>query len=81
MQRFIAEMCKIDPAFKTQPFAERDFFQQVAIKGYDAVASERVPTFTFDVPWSNYVPEEWYEEDLRAFQSKWGFTPADIKLR
>lgn len=81
MRRFIAEMVKVDPTFKTQPFAERDFFQQIAMKGFDAVTSERVPTFFFDVPWEQYVPHEWYDEDLVAFRRKWGFTPGDIKIR
>jgi hypothetical protein len=81
MKRFIAEMCTIDPRFKTQPFAERDFFQQVAMKGFDAVTSERVPTFFFEVPWEKYVEPDWYADDMEMFVKKWGFTPADIKIQ
>lgn len=81
MRRFIAEMCSVDPRFKTQPFAERDFFQQIAMKNFDAVTSERVPIYTFKVPWHDYVPDEWYEDDLQEFVKKWGFTPGDIKVR
>jgi hypothetical protein len=81
MRRMVAEMCKLDPRYKTQPFAERDFFQQMAMKGFDAVVSERVPTFFFEVPWDKYVPEEWYQEDLGEFTAKWGFRPADIRIK
>lgn len=80
MKRFVAEMCKVDPRFKTQQFAERDFFQQIAQKDFDIITSERVPVFFFDVPWEQYVPQAWYAADLDAFRAKWGFTPGDIKI-
>jgi hypothetical protein len=50
------------------------------MKGFDAVVSDRVPTFFFEVPWHEYVPDEFYSQDLAQFTRKWGFQPADIKV-
>ena len=79
LQRFVAEMAVLDHNFKTRVFLERDFFQTINSKGYHAISSERVPIFSFDVPWDEYVPREWYEEDKAYFEKKWGFAPANIK--
>lgn len=80
MARWIAEMAPFDPNIKTQPFLERDFFQTVASKGKCAVSSERVPIFSFDVDWRQYVPEEDYMTDRELFQAKWRFNPEDVVI-
>lgn len=79
VSRFIAEMCPLDPQIKTQPYLERDFFQSVASKGYSSVSSERVPIFSFVVPWEQYVPPSDYVQDEATFKAKWKFVPEDIK--
>lgn len=79
VNRFIAEMCPIDSEMKTQAYLERDFFQNVAAKGYSAVSSERVPVFSFSFDWRQYIPFADYEHDKAHFQSKWRFVPEDIK--
>lgn len=78
VNRYIAEMCPLDPTMKTQAYLERDFFQNVAAKGYSAVCSERVPIFSFSFDWRQYTPASDYAHDKAAFQSKWKFTPEDI---
>ena len=79
VSRFIAEMCPLDPSMKTQAYLERDFFQNVATKHYSAVSSERVPIFSFDVPWDLYVPPGDYAHDAGFFSAKWKFLPDDIR--
>lgn len=79
MNRYIAEMCPVDAEMKTQAYLERDFFQNVAAKGYSAVSSERVPIFSFAFDWRQYIPQDDYEHDKAHFQSKWRFVPEDIK--
>lgn len=79
MNRYIAEMCPLDPNLTTQAYLERDFFQSVASRNYSAVSSERVPIFSFDVDWRQYVPEEDYKADAQTFLSKWKFVPEDIR--
>ncbi len=79
VNRYIAEMCPLDPEIKTQAYLERDFFQNVAAKGYSAVSSERVPIFSFAFDWRQYIPMADYEHDAARFQSKWRFLPEDIK--
>lgn len=90
VNRYIAEMCPLDPGMKTQAYLERDFFQMVAHKGYSAVSSESVPMFSFDVPWDGivekgevkqrpYINPADYAADLAAFISKWKFGPEDLQ--
>lgn len=78
MNRYIAEMCPLDPMIKTQTYLERDFFQNVAARGYSAVCSERVPIFSFAFDWRQYIPKDDYEHDKDHFLSKWKFIPEDI---
>ena len=79
MDRFIAEMCPIDPTLRTQAYLERDFFMAVAAKGYSSVSSEKVPIYSFSVDWRQYIPAEDYEHDKQEFLKKWRFVPDDIK--
>lgn len=79
VNRYIAEMCHLDADMKTQTYLERDFFQNVAMKGYNAVSSERVPIFSFVFDWRDYVPLADFEEDKAIFQSKWSFLPDDVR--
>ncbi len=79
VNRYIAEMCPLDPEIKTQAYLERDFFQNVAAKSYNAVSSERVPIFSFAFDWRQYIPKADYDHDAARFQSKWKFLPEDIR--
>ncbi len=79
VNRYIAEMCPLDGELKTQAYLERDFFQNVAAKGYSAVCSERVPIFSFNFDWRQYIPEADYLQDKDTFQRKWKFVPEDIR--
>lgn len=79
MNRYIAEMCPLDGNLTTQAYLERDFFQSVASRNYTAVSSERVPIFSFDVDWRQYIPKEDYDTDAQTFLSKWKFAPDDIR--
>lgn len=78
VSRYIAEMVQLDPGMKTQAYLERDFFQNVAARGYNAVSSERVPVFSFSFDWRQYIPAEDYQHDKAAFLAKWRFLPDDI---
>lgn len=78
VNRYIAEMCPIDSQMKTQAYLERDFFQNVAVRGYHAVSSERVPMFSFAFDWRQYIDNEDYEHDKALFSKKWKFLPEDI---
>lgn len=78
VNRYIAEMCPLDATLKTQAYLERDFFQNVAAKGYNAVCSERVPIFSFTFDWGKYVSREDYKDDADHFLSKWKFVPEDL---
>lgn len=79
VNRYIAEMCPIDPQMKTQAYLERDFFQNVAARGYSVVSSERVPIFSFAFDQRQYIPELDYETDKELFQTKWRFLPEDVR--
>lgn len=79
VNRYIAEMCPLDSDMKTQTYLERDFFQNVAAKGYSAVSSERVPIFSFSFDWREYIVDEDYQHDGARFLSKWKFVPEDIR--
>jgi hypothetical protein len=57
VNRYIAEMCPLDTDIKTQAYLEREFFQNVAAKGYSAVASERVPIYSLSFDWRQYIPK------------------------
>lgn len=78
MPRYVAEMATLDAGYKTRSYLERDFFQTMGAKGQKAVSSERVPIFSFDVPWEEYINDEWYAEDEAYFEKKWGFRPANV---
>lgn len=73
--RYIAEMIELDPNYKTHSFLERDIWQQVVIKSFAVIASERVPIFPFDFPWSDYETKEQFEEDRAYYSHKWRFDP------
>lgn len=78
MPRYIAEMIAIDPNYRTHAFLERDMWQQVAIKSFVVIASERVPVYAFDFPWKDYETREQFQADEQYFTSKWQFNPGII---
>jgi hypothetical protein len=75
MPRFVAEMIEIDPNYKTHSFLQRDVWQQVMQKSFEAVASQRVPIFPFNFPWNKYETKEIFDADQVYFNSKWRFDP------
>ena len=73
--RFAAEMMGFDPNIMTRPFLEMDMFQTIRGKGYAPIASERIPIFPFDFPWTAYETKEMFDADKAYFISKWKFEP------
>ena len=73
MPRFVAEMLKLDPEFKTHKFLERDIWQRMFSTGFDVITSQRLPIFPFDFPWTNYETKEQFDADRQHFIKKWGF--------
>lgn len=75
MPRYVAEMVELDPNYNTHAFLERDVWQQVAVKSFAVIASQRVPIFPFDFPWNNYEQKEQFDADKQYFGKKWSFDP------
>ncbi len=75
MPRYIAEMLTLDSRYETPAFYERDIWQQMTSKGWSAIASQRIPIFSFDFPWSSYESKEAFQADAERFSKKWGFNP------
>lgn len=73
--RYLAEMVEIDAEYKTHVFLQRDLWQQILIKNFYSVTSDRIPIFPFDFPWSDYETTEEFEFDRAKFSSKWRFDP------
>lgn len=75
MPRYLAEMLVLDPTYQTHAFLERDIWQQIRVKNFDAITSQRIPIFPFDFPWQNYEQREKFEADKQYFIGKWTFDP------
>lgn len=75
MPRFVAEMISIDPNYQTHTFLQRDMWQQVMQKSFEAVTSQRVPIFPFNFPWNKYETKEIFDADKAYFNQKWRFDP------
>lgn len=75
MPRFLAEGLTFDPNYITHVFLQRDIWQQVAQKSFEAIASQRIPIFPFDFPWNDYEKKEDFDVDEQYFIKKWGFNP------
>jgi hypothetical protein len=75
MPRYLAEMVELDPNYKTHAFMERDIWQQVMIKNFVPISSQRVPIFPFDFPWQDYESKERFNYDKAYFAKKWSFDP------
>jgi len=73
MPRFVAEMLQLDPEIQTHKFLERDIWQRMFSKGFDVIASQRLPIFPFDFPWTSYETKEQFDGDREHFTKKWGF--------
>jgi hypothetical protein len=75
MPRYAAEGITLDPEYQTHAFLERDVWQQAAGMNYAVIASQRIPIFPFDFPWSDYETRESFEADRAHFAAKWRFDP------
>jgi hypothetical protein len=75
LTRQAAEMFQLDPIYKTHSFLERDTWQTAFIKGFEAVTTEKVPIFNFDVDWKELETRSDFEADKAQFIKKWGFDP------
>ena len=75
MPRYMAEQIMIDDQYHTHTFLQRDMWQQVRQKSFEAITSQRIPIFPFDFPWEDYETKEQFEEDKQRFIGKWRFDP------
>lgn len=75
MPRYVAEMIALDTQYETHLFLQRDIWQQVMQKSFEAITSQRVPVFSFDFPWEDYEKKEQFEKDRAYFTKKWMFDP------
>lgn len=75
MTRYALEMVSLDQNIKTKIFLERDMWQTLLSKGYDAITTERLPMFVFDVSMQEIEKREDIELDREYFIKKWGFNP------
>ena len=75
MPRFVAEQVSLDPNYKTHVFLERDIWQQVAMRNFAVISTQRVPIFPFDFPWNEYEKRKEFEADKQYFIKKWSFDP------
>lgn len=78
MPRYVAEMINLDPKYETHVFLQRDIWQQVAMRSFAVIASQRIPIFPFDFPWNNYEKKEQFDADREYFNKKWRFDPGLI---
>jgi hypothetical protein len=75
MKRLTAEMITLDENYKTHIFLARDMWQSLFAKGFEAVVSQRIPIFTFEVDWKELESETDFETDRQYFISKNKFDP------
>ena len=75
--RYALEMTPLDQNIKTAYYLERDMFQNLHTKGYNAVATQLVPMFVFDVNIDSIENPTDLESDRAYFVSKWGFNPEE----
>ena len=78
MKRSTVSTINIDTNYKTCQFLERDMWQEMFVKGYEAIVSQRIPIFSFDVDWKALVDIADFESDKAYFISKWKYNP-DLK--
>jgi hypothetical protein len=74
MIRPMAEMIQFGD-IKTSSYFTKDLLQYMYRKGYEAITSQVVPIYTFDINITNYEEEEEYVNDRILFIKKWGFDP------
>ena len=74
-RRSTAEMIAVDPNYKTHYFMARDMWQSLYQKGFEAITTQRVPVFSFDVDWKELESLEDFESDKLVFNAKWRFLP------
>ena len=73
--RYGLELSPLDPNIKTAHYLECDMWQSLYSKNYNAVASQRLPMFVFDVNINELENPADLESDKQYFISKWGFIP------
>lgn len=73
--RYAYEMLNPDINIKTHKFMERDFWQGMFTKSFEAISSQRIPMFVFDVSIEELENPADVESDKQYFQKKWGFIP------
>lgn len=75
MERYTAEMLRMDENYRTHAFVERDTWQTMYANNYEVITSERIPIFPFNLDWKLIEPEGDVQADKAYFTKKWGFTP------
>lgn len=74
--RAVAEGLQFDLKYQTRQMLERDMFQTLHSRGYNAITSQQAPIYTFNIDWTPLEGDKEKTEDLEHFKSKWGFIPA-----
>jgi hypothetical protein len=75
MPRFLSDMMPIDNNIQTQFYMERDMWQTLRQKGFEAIVSQKLPIYVFDIDWNDIQNEDAEESDKLVFINKWRFSP------
>jgi len=75
MTRAVAQVFKIDVAFKTKYFQLPDIWGNAFRSGYKIVETQYLPFYSFDVDWKQVDQESEFLEDKQHFIDKWRFDP------
>jgi hypothetical protein len=74
-RRLTAEMITVDENYKTHYFMARDMWQSLYSKGFEAITTQRVPIFSFNVRWDDLESVNDFNSDKQVFINKWKFAP------
>lgn len=73
MPRYAAEMIQIDSNIQTHGYLERDLWQDMYSNSFEAIFSQRIPVFPFEIDWKAFETPEMVAADRSYFISKWKF--------
>ena len=76
MTRQFSEIMTFDETYQTHYFLSRDWWQTMYSRGFEVIASQFIPIFSFDVDWTLIEDIDWYEADKKHFIEKWKFDPS-----
>lgn len=79
MKRYSAEIINFDNSYRTHYFIGRDAWQTLSSKNLESIISERVPTYSFDIDWTEFEGRGDFELDKQYFEKKWHYGLEDVK--